>query len=345
MSTPAFHFQWASFRQQLCSIDTKAVTQDAYALYYLRHLINHSEYYLSIYARMFELAMERSEKPWKDCVILDIGAGNGLLGIFAGYCGCKKVYLNEPDPAFMNASKQLAALLGVEIHEFITADAAQLAKYPFIIQPDVIFGADVIEHIYDLETFVNTMSLINPFLVAVFTTAANSSNYFKTRSIERLQQRDEWQGTPPDDKTGAPSHMSYMDIRKQIIKKQFSNINDRDLHILAIATRGLIQKDIVEFVEKWLQTGKLPENKMHPTNTCHPITGSWTERLLSKHEYQKIFEANTFSLEILPGFYNTHKKGLKLIPAILLNAGIDIFGRRLAPFIFLRIVDHRKGIV
>lgn len=305
-------------------------------------MISNSEYYLSIYAQLFALAAKRSDKPFTDSAILDIGAGNGLLGIFAAFCGCKNIYLNEPDPVFMKASKQLAAVLGVEVQDFITADATQLNAYPFVQKPDVIFGADVIEHIYDLEAFVKTMSLINPFMVAVFTTAANTSNVFKTRSIIRLQQRDEFLGSPNDDITGAPSHQTYLTIRKQIINQQFPDINDRDLKMLASATRGLVKQDILGFVDKWLQTGQLPERNMHPTNTCHPITGSWTERLLTTNEYRMIFEKNTFHLEVLPGFYNIHNKGLKFIFAKLLNGVIPIFGKQLAPFIFLSAMPHSK---
>jgi len=331
----SFKHHALQFRQLLQEMDLQKVTDDPYAQSYLQQLILHSAYYLQIYGCMFEQAIEKNNKKLQELVVVDVGSGNGLLGIFASYCGFGKVYLNEPDPAFLKASKYLAGILQIDIQDFISTDAMELHQYSFAHQPDLVFGADVIEHIYNLDLFFNSLKVINPSMVSVFTTASNPRNLVKTGIIRRLQQKDEWYGNDGNDRTGSPSHSSYFEIRKQLILETFDGLSDHQLNLLAKQTRGLRRDDIIEAVEQWKLSGAVPPGIDHPTNTCHPVTGSWTERLMNEDEYKKIINANGFDTTIIPGFYNTHKKGLKLFPAILLNKAMTIFGLRLAPFMFL----------
>ena len=110
--------------------------------------------------------------------------------------------------------------------------------------------------------------------------------------------------------------------------------------MLATRTRGLKKDDIELVVENYLNKNQLPEILNHPTNTCDPITGSWTERLLSIKEYKALFDKENFSIEIKKGFYNQWQKGIKNLVAKILNRCILILGKKgivISPFIFLQI--------
>jgi hypothetical protein len=79
----------------------------------------------------------------------------------------------------------------------------------------------------------------------------------------------------------------------------------------------------------------LPNQPLDKFNTCHPETGSWTERILSINDYKSTFQSCGFVLTVNSGFYNEHKKGLKKIMFQGINLLVTIFGMRFAPFIIL----------
>jgi 2-polyprenyl-3-methyl-5-hydroxy-6-metoxy-1,4-benzoquinol methylase len=87
-------------------------------------------------------------------VLVDYGAGNGLLGIFAKYCGFKKVYVNDISAIFIEASKQLAKVLDISIDGFIEGDCDKVLEFTKENDKvDAVVGTDVIEHVYRLYTF------------------------------------------------------------------------------------------------------------------------------------------------------------------------------------------------
>jgi hypothetical protein len=97
----------------------------------------------------------------------------------------------------------------------------------------------------------------------------------------------------------------------------------------------LQKKDILAAIEIYHKSGMLPIEPLDKFNTCHPETGSWTERILSLKEYKTIYQSNGFALTVNSGFYNEHKKGLKKTMFQGINLMVSIFGMRFAPFIIL----------
>jgi len=304
---------------------------------YLQHLIHNRNYYLDIYAHVFEKILAKSNLNKENMTVIDYGAGNGLMGIFAKYCGFGKVVINEIDKDFLLAAQSLAEKLPVKIDQFIEGDIMSLQKELADIKPDAIIATDVIEHIYNLNDFFATLKSINPNIISVFTTGSNPENYFKVKKLRQLQFKDEFEGGSPDDFTlfGHEPHKPYLEIRKVIISELLRNEDDNLVNQLATRTRGLQKKDILTAIEIYQKTGNLPNQPLDKFNTCHPETGSWTERILSLKEYRTIYKSNGFVLTVNSGFYNEHKKGLKKIMFQGINLMVTIFGIRFAPFIIL----------
>ena len=69
------------FSHLLEGIDVRALSADSYAVAYLEHLLAHKRYYLHVYAGVLNGLREYPTR------LIDYGSGNGLLGIFAKYCG------------------------------------------------------------------------------------------------------------------------------------------------------------------------------------------------------------------------------------------------------------------
>ncbi len=326
-----------SFAQKLGELDIAQVNMSDYARRYLQHLQRHQLYYLAIYASVLDEVMQLSNKNAGDICLVDYGAGNGLLGIFARHCGFHTVIICDQDKDFIRAARMLALALQVYPDEFVGGDITDLLSRGYMNKIDAIVGTDVIEHIYNLDDFFGSVQELNPAMVTVFTTASNPSNYFKLKQLEKIQLRDEFEGSDPADfeLAGAEAHLSFLEMRRRIVAENFEDANSAELEKLAIATRGLNKYDIVKCVTHYKQTGEFPVPPARAGNTCNPETGSWTERVLSIRDYRYIYSHYGFHLSVQPGFYNSYTPGFKKYLNLFRNILVKLTGNITAPFITL----------
>lgn len=325
------------FSQKLLALDTDAMPLHEYSKRYLQHLLHNHLYYLKIYATVLGQLVEHSPKTPGEIKMVDYGAGNGLLGMFAKFAGFKKVWLCDMDADFVDASQMVAAKLSIQIDGFVTGNIEALRYQLAHEQIDAVVGTDVIEHIYNLEHFFETLAVMNVAMVTVFTTASNPQNFIKCRQLKKLQLQDELHGSDPSDSllAGAQKTEAFFVLRKQIISENFPELAPSELLTLSKATMGLIKADILAATINYLQTGKLPLADNDSTNTCNPFNGSWTERILSIDAYKKIYTENNFKLVVRNGFYNDDQLGWKKYVNSLANEIVKVTGIYAAPFISL----------
>lgn len=325
-----------AFEQLLDNIRIDTSSSLTYPQRYLDHLLQHRRYFLEIYSQVLSAALEQTGKTIDQIHLLDYGCGNGLMGLFAGFCGCRQVTLLDIDPDFTTAAQAVSLQIRIPV-TVITGDLDQTSDLLKATPPDIVAGTDVIEHIYRLDEFLASWKMINPRVVLCFSTAANPHHPLKRRRIMALQRKDEWIGGQPGDDVlfGETAHPSFRSIREQLIREAAPSLSDEALKQLINRTRGLKKSDIREAVSHYQQTQLLPPEPAHPTNTCHPLTGSWTERLLSIHTYRSLFENAGFSFAYLPGSYDVQKTGIQKIINRWLNRLIGLMGIRLAPYIIL----------
>ncbi len=326
-----------SFASKLETLHIDSLAISDYCRRYLFHLQSHHLYYLAIYAQVLDSLIQHSLKKIEEISLVDYGAGNGLLGIFAKHCGAKQVILCDQDGDFVNASRLTAAALVIGVDRFVTGEMNALSDAVHGSPVDAVVGTDVIEHIYSLDDFFAGIKNINGQMLTVFTTASNPGNYFKVLQLKRLQRKDEEDGSDPTDfvLAGAEKHDSFLQIRERIIRADFPGLPAEQYILLATQTRGLIQDDIRKAATAYLAKGELPEPDAKSCNTCHPLTGSWTERVLPLEEYNRLYKKYGFSLEVRSGFYNVYGKGLKKIVNKIRNLVITLTGKNTAPFITL----------
>lgn len=332
-----------AFEKKLEFVVVNDISTELYCKKYLTHLLKHTTYYLAIYADVLQKLIKHSSKPKESISLIDYGAGNGLLGIFAKFCGFKKVFINDIDAKFVNASQKLAIQLNIKIDGYLTGDISTAEEYFKYEAPDAIAGTDVIEHIYNLEDFFASLQRINQSMVSVFTTASNPENYFKVRMLKKLQLKDELKGGTPDDHAlfGEYPLEPFIKIREQIIRKHADNLSDTSIIDLAKATRGKNEEDIIAVVEQYTISGKLPPQPADDTNTCNPLNGSWTERILSLKEYSILYKTAGFIPTFYNGFYNVYEGDFSKYLKKALNLGISILGKKISPYIV--IVSCRKN--
>jgi 2-polyprenyl-3-methyl-5-hydroxy-6-metoxy-1,4-benzoquinol methylase len=340
------------FENLLSVVDTDRLDINPYAKRYLQHILLHKKYYCRIYARLINLAVENvnikapsaaissesGTQSKKNICLVDYGAGNGIMGLLAKYAGIEKVFINDINPDFINAAKQLSQQLNIFPDGFIEGDIESVQLYCKDPLPDIIVGTDVIEHIYNLDDFFQSVKQINPAMVTVMSTACNPANRFKVKEFTRLQIKDELHGGTPEDGVlfGETAIEPFIKIREGIIKAHGGGkLSPEAISLLAKTTRGFRKEDIEKAVDKYISHQVVPPVLLHPTNTCDPNTGSWSERLLDFDEYKKIYAAAGFELAICDGFYNAFEKTTKSRLLIGANALISCTAHSFAPFIIL----------
>jgi 2-polyprenyl-3-methyl-5-hydroxy-6-metoxy-1,4-benzoquinol methylase len=326
-----------SFEKKMEAIDADAISSYPYCKSYFLHLLLYKRFYLNIYSHVLELLLKHTRLPMEELIIVDYGAGNGLLGLFARHCGFKKVYINDVSEKFVRAAEQTARLMNITIDGFITGGITEVTTAFPAAKPHAIIGTDVIEHIYDLDIFFKQLQQLNPAMTTVFTTAANAANPFKKRRLQQLQWNDENKGGLPGDYAlfGDEAMEPFIITRQKIIQENFPSLAVEENEILALHTRGLNKNDIINAGNKYVAEKILPPLLQHPTNTCEPLSGSWTEHLLTIAEYKTIYNKAGFQLKVYDGFYNAYSGGAKSVVMKFANLGIAILGKRLAPFISL----------
>ena len=336
-ATKDWKIKMQGFEGLLETVNIASITTDAYCRQYVQHLIQHKKYYLKMYVGLFDQLLLHTDLPLEKICLMDYGSGNGLMGIFAKYCGFKNVILIDVDEIFMQSATSLAQQLNVLPDQFIVGDIETYFEKNDGMVVDAVIGTDVIEHVYNLHHFFGTISNINPKMVTVFSTASNPANKWKVQQLRKLQQHDEHVGGISQGCTHleqAP-HKAFVELRKNIIQEMQLGLDKHTLDKLIAATRGLNKVDIIAFVQHYQATGNFISTPSDPYNTCNPLNSSWTERILSIQTYQSIYLTHQFELFVTAGYYNVNKKGFKKYATFFLNLLVNYFGIKFAPYIIL----------
>ncbi len=313
---------------------------------YLTHLIHHARYYCRIYAFLLNKAVNLSGLPPSRIVLMDYGAGNGLMGIMAKSAGVGSVYLNDNNPVFLEAARSLAGALGISIDGYVCGDITANPSAFQSLHLDVVVGFDVIEHVYNLPDFFRQLAALNGEVAVVMGTGANTHHPLKAARFRNMQRRDELVGGDPDDFTlyGAVPERAFRLQRLDMIKNTFPELGQNIAEELAARTRGLRKEEILNLVRIYLTDGILPDFPLHPTNTCDPLSGSWTEHLVPVKEYASLMQAAGFTFRLDTGFYNAFGSGLRPLVLRAVNGLIPVFGKRLAPFLVFSGKSMRQKI-
>ena len=331
-----------SFKQKLLAVNIDNIASDILVKNYLQSVFEQQDYYIKIYCWVLENALSKTNKQIHQISFLDFGCGNGLFAIFAKHCGFGKVYGCDFNENFVAAARLLASAMNVEVDDWFVCNENDLPKKCNNLQLDIVAGTDVIEHIYNLNIFFSNIRLLNNKMITTFTTASVYENYFKRKNLYKLMHKDENIGSNILEATSKDEYagLAYFEIRKLIIQKQFPQLKQEAVLQLATATKGLRKEDIVELVNTYLQDRAIKNIQQNDHNTCDPITGNFTERVLQIKDYKLLYNQNNFVLQVKSGFYSATGNGLKSFIQKCLNKVIIIFkntlfSRSVSPLILL----------
>jgi len=312
---------------KLLSLSVEKLGLPDHCLYYFRNShFNRLFFSIETSAHLLYRSITIQNKPASSIVIMDYGAGVGTLYMLAKMIGCRKVIYNDFLEEWQFSAMKIAEAIDIRIDEYIVGDIDEtlgvLRRKNVLC--DIITSRNVIEHVYKLDYFYQSLILHQPQAVIYSSTTANFYN--PASNIKHVLWHRKWEKV-------------YYLQRMDTIKAMGLGIPDNALASLAKKTRGLAGSDLINSIKDYAISKKLPNPEKLYTNTCEPATGVWAEHLLTFSQYRNNIRDENYSIIFLPGFWDTHYvKAWKNIFARFMNRIINITGNRgiiFAPFIYV----------
>jgi 2-polyprenyl-3-methyl-5-hydroxy-6-metoxy-1,4-benzoquinol methylase len=281
----------------------------------------------------------------ENLLIIDHGAGLGFFSFLVKRLGMQCI-CHDISSEYIEGIKVIGKELYSLPDHFVIGDTDALIQYCQVnkLQPDGLGSRNVIEHIPDYKQFFSELNLLSkPGFAAVITTSANMHNPLVKQIHLKIHNQYENEGIITDmDNPILNTSNCGIKMRSELIQNKFPDLDAEIINTLARLNRGFIQQDIMARVKNYIDTGKLPEPFQEPSNTRDPSSGAWVERLVSFTDYRKAAGSNSFTFELIPGFYNTHyTSSAKNIVSRFLNLILKIknpWSVNLSPFLAMKLI-------
>jgi 2-polyprenyl-3-methyl-5-hydroxy-6-metoxy-1,4-benzoquinol methylase len=285
----------------LNNLDIDNLPISSYSKKYLFKYQSNSFFFINHYTQIFKKAISKINKPLNEINVLDYGGGCGLMSFLAVLSNVKSIIYNDIFETSTQDAQIISKSLDINIDYFVTGNINEVVNFILDkqIEVDLIVSIDVLEHIYDLENwFQQLVKLPTPFTL-YFNTGANSKNPLINRRLMKYQQIAEKVGKEKSwGWKERDSYESFLNVRKEIIKNHPQNLSEADIEMLAQKSRGLIKVEIEQLIDLFIKTGIVNYVMKHPTNTCDPITGNWTEHLIDLEEFLNMLNKIGYSAVI-----------------------------------------------
>jgi 2-polyprenyl-3-methyl-5-hydroxy-6-metoxy-1,4-benzoquinol methylase len=311
--------------KKLSFVNIDEISISEYNSRYFGNYINTAEdriLNLQKYCYILSWALEGLNKHKKNVILLDHGGGHGMMSLLAKEHGIGTVIHNDIYPISSEDACKIGEFLNIRADTYVPGTIDDVIQYlnQNNMECDAIVSYDVIEHIYDIDDFLQKLHLLSPGRMSVFMgSAANERNPFidhRLKSMHRIfenRDRAPKYGRKPTDATRA-----IKDLRREIIVKCSFNLSVDEIESLTGLTRGMVVNDIHEVVEEYCKARVYPKPPLHPTNTCDPYTGNWFEHLMDPDQLVKTLNATGFDTKVVSGYYNSPKNiPIKIIKSIL----------------------------
>lgn len=319
--------QSAKLYTLLSGLDIDSLQIPENCLYYLK--ASHMKrlfFSIQTSAHLLYRSIVKSGITLNQVTVMDYGAGVGTLYMLAKMIGCKKVIYNDHLEEWKQSAEAIANAISVHVDEYIVGDIEDTLQHlkAESIECDIIISRNVIEHIYKLDVFYNTIFAYTPKAIVYSSTTANYYN--PAANVKHIMWHTKWE-------------KEYRRQREEIIAKLLPAADKKQATTLAAQTKGLGAGDIELAVKDRLAGRPVQNPSIHRSNTCDPFTGVWAEHLLKFEEYKKVINTERYKVSFEPGFWDTHYSkpwknllGRALNPLIKLSGAAGIVA---APFIYV----------
>jgi len=311
---------------QLNKIDVESEEISEYNKTYLKKYLSNYNFYMSYYSQLLLKAIQKLKKSKEESVFVDYGGGSGILSYLASILGFKQVIYNDIYSVSVSDVKIISKNLNISIDYFFLGNINELVKNLDLnfIKPDIICSFDVLEHIYDLDTWFTELSKLSNFNL-LFMTSANPKNPLVNYRLKKLQNKAEYYGF--NKHLGwkkSDENLPYSIVRKNIIKSKFPSLKNNEIDYLTKKTRGLRKDDIEKIVNSFIKKEVINYAIKHPTNTCDPYTGNWTEHLINLEDFKIDLKAKGFKVNYSNSLYSLSSNNILNKFKIFINLLIQL---------------------
>ena len=318
--------------EKLIQIDLKQLGISEYNQRYLgSKLVNPIGFSLQRYSYLLALSLTGNELPLSRFVFVDYGGGSGGLSLLAKELGVGRVIYNDIYNVSCEDVKTLARAIDINIDDYICGDIDELISYlkEKKLSINAISSYDVIEHIYDIESYLRKLRFLSSnYFRVVFGSGANIKNPRIRQLCRKMHLECEYKNR--EKKWGhkeRDSLRSFLDIRKKIISNYDPTLHPETIEEISKSTRGLVKQDIEKCIDEYKKIGKISYKPDHPTNTCDPYTGNWAEHLMDTEWLERILRDEGFEVKILSGYYSYSQNNRLRLIMNLLNFSIKHLGK------------------
>lgn len=230
--------------------------------------------------------------------ILEIGFHFGFDAIILNILGVNNYTGIEYKEKSITIANEVKNLLDIKNLNYVLGDVEKLEfpKNSF----DFIFCHSVVSHIPDFLMGYNEMlRILKPGGILFF---IDENNFLRNRKFRRINWVKADYG-PQEVSKEVGIDKPYIDIRKDILKKEFPEIDESKIKEIAVLTYGYAKEELLISAKILIKGGKINKKK----ESREPITGYWAEREINPFNEIKLLRKIGFANVKLVSFYNKNK--------------------------------------
>lgn len=226
--------------------------------------------------------------------ILDVGCGFGVFDICLRASGAQSVTGTDVVPEKVSGASHLVVLMGIQNMHFTVATGDQL---PFADASfDGVLMKDTASHLpASTRCYAEVLRVLRPggsLLIIDDRNILNPRTRWRTKKLWRIT---DFGGPEQTARLGLKCNLS--ELRLRYIRDHFPELSDQESHALAMEARGLLNRQIPEFIAA-RKAGSKPPPRL--AECINPENGMIQERLLNPFRLAKELRAIGFETKVLP---------------------------------------------
>lgn len=279
----------------------------------------------------------------KDKGVLEIGCGLGFNAIIMVLLGVGRMTAIDFNGDYIRMLRNMVRIIDEpKLYEKLHILPADARYIPLrTSQYDTTIIMDVLSHCQDLDMLVLEVNRVAKSNCVVYILDGNNGLKIReAKEVMRIQHLAEYGPLEEAHKKGRCIGIktTYRDMRKEIIKRRFSSIDQETINKLAEQTSGMYGGQIISAVEGFLSSKNLSQCEMSFPNVCvvnplyrNPINGMWPEIAFNPYKLKRYLNNNGISSSLVPykhavmsiGFRGFIKRQLATLVKILYPLSIS----------------------
>jgi SAM-dependent methyltransferase len=233
-------------------------------------------------------------------LILDAGCGFGLSLVIYGLYGAAGLSGIDLDAAAIRFSERYRGVLPGDLSGRLRLEIGNVNSLPYSDESfDIVTSFEAVSHYLDVDRALHEFHrVLRPGGVLIVSDGNNGLNPLYARRIRALWKAAE-EGPGYRTVSGHSIGKPYRERREEIIRQHAPDLPSEELRRLALATFGLVEREILAAVDRYTTEGVLPARG--DTNGGLPVDpdGATHERLFNPYALGEKLAAIGFEVSVV----------------------------------------------